>query len=138
MPAIQMNGLVVSMANLAASIYLRVARHAAPGHTARFGIGRDEPFVRSRMDSCGILTAHHHRHATAPHHLFADMRFASTAATKRLVAMNHGAFFVHAVLRYKEPLALTDCLAALDFCGSQARNRCPYVVNTLTRHGSSE
>lgn len=52
--------------------------------------------------------------------------------------MNHGAFFVHAVLRYKEPLALTDCLTALDFCGPQARNRCPYVVNTLTRHGGSE
>jgi len=51
MPTIQMNGLVVTMAYISPRIYLSVANHATPGHTACCGIGIDEPVVLGLSDA---------------------------------------------------------------------------------------
>jgi hypothetical protein len=138
MPTIQVNGLVVTMAYISPRIYLSVANHAPPGHTACRGIGIDEPVVLGLSDAGWIRRANHDGKAGMPHQLFANMRLAATATAERLIPMNHPGVFMHLGRRNREPLSLPDRLAAFHLRGAKTRDRGPYIVNTVTRHRGGE
>src|SRR2546422_4954543 len=106
MPTIQVNGFVVTMAYISPHIYLSVANHATPGHTACFGISIDEPVVFGLNDTGWIRRGNHDGNARMPHQLFANMRLAATATAERLIPVNHPSVFMHLGRRNKEPLSL--------------------------------
>src|SRR5271157_92378 len=132
MPTIQVNGLVIAMPHVPPRIYLGVANHAAPGHTARPGIGINQPVVLRLRDTVWIRLGNHDRDSEAPHRLFADMRLAATATAERLVPMDYPGYFMCLGRGNKEPLALPDRVPALDLSRAKTRNRGPYIVNAVT------
>src|SRR6266481_8884261 len=138
MPTIQVNGFMFTMAYISPHIYLSVANHATPGHTACFGISIDEPVVFGLNDTGWIRRGNHDGNARMPHQLFANMRLAATATAERLIPVNHPSVFMHLGRRNKEPLSLPDRFAAFDLRGAKTRDRGPYIVNTVTRHRSGE
>ena len=138
MPAVEGDGFVVAVADIAADPDLGFAGHATPGIVVHALVRVGEGAVLHEREAGGVLGADPDGFAAAADHFAAEVRFAARATAEGFVAVDDRAPGAEGEIRDEEPLALADGGLALDFRGPETGDCGLDIVDVVSGNGGGE